>query len=246
MSAHSGSFVSGLPARQDAAAAARARTQAGQAPGFTPADLIARIEQAFGAEGEAVPRPHHFSPADRNSNPTEGWDPLDADAGPSAYIDPLEAARTAGYEDGIAAATLAARAEAERDRALLGAIAASLKTGGAVDRDRLAQALRRTVLLLVSRMVGEIGVSAELLGKRVTAAADLLADASESAMLRVHPDDVVLLDGHLPPTIFAVGDAAVARGSFVMEAASTIVEDGPELWLEQLSAAIDRAALPAC
>lgn len=246
MSAHSGSFVIGLPARQDAAAAALGRSRADQTPGFTPADLIARIEQAFGGEGDAAGRPRHFSPADRESNPTEGWDPLDADAATSAYIDPLEAARTAGYEDGIAAATLASRAEVERDRALVDAIAAALKTGGAVDRDQLAQALRRTVLLLVSRMVGEIGVSAELLGKRVAAAADLLADASESAMLRVHPDDVTLLDGHLPPTIFAVGDAAVARGSFVMEAASTIVEDGPELWLEQLSAAIDRAALPAC
>ena len=48
--------------------------------------------------------------------------------------------------------------------------------------------------------------------------------------------------GLLPDTIFPVGDAAVARGSFVMEAASTIVEDGPALWMEQLTAAIERAA----
>jgi flagellar assembly protein FliH len=30
----------------------------------------------------------------------------------------------------------------------------------------------------------------------------------------------------------------------VLESASTIVEDGPELWLEQLAQAIDRVAVP--
>lgn len=63
-------------------------------------------------------------------------------------------------------------------------------------------------------------------------------------MLRVHPDDVALLDGRLPRSIFPIGDAAVARGSFVLEAASTIVEDGPALWLEQLGATIDRLPVP--
>ncbi|RZM09613.1 MAG: flagellar biosynthesis protein FliH, partial [Sphingomonas sp.] len=84
----------------------------------------------------------------------------------------------------------------------------------------------------------------ELLGARIETASELLADKAESAMLRVHPDDVALLDGHLPKTIFAVGDATLARGSFVLESASTIVEDGPELWLEQLTQAIDRVSVP--
>ena len=94
-------------------------------------------------------------------------------------------------------------------------------------------------------LVGEAGVSADLLAARVEAAADLLADKAESALLRVHPADVALLDGKLPPTIFAAGDAAVARGSFVLESASTVVEDGPTLWLDQLALAIDRVPLPA-
>ena len=72
----------------------------------------------------------------------------------------------------------------------------------------------------------------------------MLTDVAESAMLRVHPDDVALLDGKLPRQVFAVGDAAVSRGGFVLESASTLVEDGPELWLEQLSHAIEAVALP--
>jgi flagellar assembly protein FliH len=120
----------------------------------------------------------------------------------------------------------------------------ALGAAGRVDRDRIARQLRQTVMLLVAKLVGEAGVSAELLAARVAAATDLLADAAESAMLRVHPADVALLEGRLPDTIFAVGDAAVARGAFVLESASTVVEDGPELWLEQMAAAIERAAVP--
>ncbi|MEH3159979.1 MAG: hypothetical protein PGN08_14255 [Sphingomonas taxi] len=60
----------------------------------------------------------------------------------------------------------------------------------------------------------------------------------------LHPDDLPLVAASLPKTIFAAGDAALARGSFVLESASTLVEDGPELWLGQLAAAIDRVPVP--
>ena len=125
-------------------------------------------------------------------------------------------------------------------------LATALGSGNRLDRERIAARIRETVLLLVGKLVGEAGVSAELLARRVGTATDLLADSAESALLRVHPDDVALLDGRLPATVFAVGDPAVARGGFVMESASTIVEDGPALWLEQLTTAIDRVAVPAC
>jgi len=111
----------------------------------------------------------------------------------------------------------------------------------------MAGQLRQTVLFLVTKLVGEIGVAPELLARRIEAAAELLADSAEAAMLRVHPDDVALLEGKLPKAVFAIGDAAIVRGGFVLESASTIVEDNPELWLEQLAQAIERVAVPpAC
>ncbi|KQN92367.1 flagellar biosynthesis protein FliH [Sphingomonas sp. Leaf231] len=249
-------FVIGMPSRANAAALTRSRAQSEVAPGFTPADLIARIEQAFGArspmpepQAGAEPtgdQPRHFSPADRDADPTAGWDMLDADAPIPACVEQIEAARIAGYQDGLADAANAADAVVARERELLEAVAESMKAGGAIDRVALADALRRTVTMLVTQLVGEIGVSAPLLAARVEAATELLADASESAMLRVHPEDMPLLEGRLPGTVFPVGDESVARGSFVLEAASTIVEDGPAMWLEQLTTAIERAAVPAC
>lgn len=237
------SFVAGFAVRHDTPphllAAALSPT-----PGFTPRDMWDRIAREM-ADDSPV-RPKHFSPADGGGmgRATEGWDPLDASAEPTPFIDPVETAHAAGYAEGLAAAAAAARESGDRDKALLVELAAALANGHQLDRERIARQLRQTVMLLVTRLVGETGVAAEVLTRRIEAAADLLADASESAMLHLNPADVALVEGNLPKSIFAIGDAAVARGSFVLESASTLVEDGPELWLEQLAEAIDRVPVP--
>lgn len=240
-------FVAGFAARHDMAAAVLAQAFA-PLPGFVATDMAARRSGpvSFSPQGEAPRKPRHFSPADRNSNPTEGWDPLACDASASGHLDPLIAAHAAGYAEGLAAAKAEAEALAARNRDLLAGLAEGLGAGTRFDRNRIAEQLRTTVLHLVTRLVGEVGIAPDILAARIEAASDCLADASESAMLRVHPDDVALLEGRLPATVFAIGDAHVARGSFVLESASTLVEDGPELWLEQLASAIDKVPVPKC
>jgi len=243
-------FTAGFTARHNAAAEAlhRAFNLGGEL--FAPADIKERAggRQRRAEGGPAEPR--HFSPADRGSNPTEGWDPLAAaeedskPAGASSFIDPIKAAHEMGYAEGKAAGLTEAAANGARDRALIEEITAELRAAGQIDRERVAGQLRQTVMLLVSRLIGETGVDGDLLAKRVTAATEMLADTAESALLRVNPDDLALIEGRLPKTVFAAGDATVERGSFVLESASTIIEDGPDLWLEQLSQAIDRVALP--
>jgi flagellar assembly protein FliH len=224
-------FVAGFAARQQDVAQALAMA-------FAPSSGFAAVDPR-----ERVGGPRHFHPADRSHNPTAGWDPLDAAAEPTPRLDPIAEAHAAGYAEGLAAATAALDAARARDEALIAGLAAALGQGR-VDRETMAAQLRQTVMFLVTRIVGEVGVAADHLVARVDAATEMLADASESAMLRVHPDDVALLEGRLPTSVFAVGDAAVARGSFVMESASTVVEDGPAMWLDQLAAAMDRVPLP--
>jgi flagellar assembly protein FliH len=237
-------FVAGLAARHDAAAVALRRAFADRAEhGFAPADLIARIARA---EKRPAPEsgPRHFSPENRDENPTAGWNPLDPDEPATGFIDPVEAAHAAGYTEGLAAAKAAVEEAGARDKAFLGELLDKLQAGDRIDREAVASRLRQTVLLLVGKVVGEVGVSPDLLAARVEAAAEMLADAGESAMLRVNPEDVDLIKDRMPKTIFAVGDAAIARGTFVLEAASTVIEDGPALWLEQLEAMIDRLPVP--
>ena len=232
-------FVAGFAARHDNAAHLLARAFA-PPEGFAAFDPRARAAPSgpvsFSPQPGGAPGPKHFSPADPASNPTAGWNPLDA----TSDVDPIETARAAGYAAGLAAA----RRDELRDSDLIAALAAQLASGGHVDRDKIAEQLRRTVLMLVEKLVGEVGISADKLAARIEGAVELLADAAESAMLRVHPDDVALLAGHLPATIFAVGDAGIARGGFVLESASTIVEDGPAHWFDQLARAIDRVPMP--
>ncbi|MFT3977217.1 MAG: FliH/SctL family protein [Sphingomonas bacterium] len=247
MAAPSPEFIAGFSARHTDSVGRLQRAMAAQPVGFAPADLIARLKEAFGDQPPAEPgsaRPRGYTPADRDADPVEGWNPLDADAEPSPFIDPVEEARQAGYDAGFAAARAQQADAAERDRAMLARLVEALRADARIDREKLAKHLRQTVMHLVTQLVGEAGVSAALLSARVKAATELLADAAESAILRVNPADVPLLEGHLPATVFPVGDANVARGSFVMEAASTSVEDGPGLWLEQLAQTLDKVALP--
>lgn len=238
-------FVVGFTTRNEGVAQALQAAFAVQPVGFAPADIKDRVGGRPSHFSPQSNEPKHFHPADAASNPTAGWDPFTATADPSpGFADPLEAAHARGVAEGRAAA-LAELGEGEgRDAALLTQLADALKADAHFDRAELAKRMRQTVLFLVARLIGETGVAPDLLAHRIEAASDMLADATESAMLRVHPEDVALLEGKLPKTVFAVGDATVARGAFILESASTIVEDGPDLWLEQLAQAIDRIALP--
>lgn len=231
-------FVAGFAVRHAMADEAVQRAFTRPA-GFATVDLAAPARATPGG-------PKHFSPAAPGHKPCAGWDPLDAQpvdqSAEPLVAELVDAAREDGFAAGYAAALAEIDAARGRDAALVASVAEAL--GSRFDADAMAARLRATVLALVTKVIGEAGVSAERLAARVAAATDLLAQPSESALLRVHPDDVALLDGHLPATVFAAGDPHVARGSFVLESASTVVEDGPALWLEQLGAAIDRAPLP--
>jgi len=243
------SFTAGFTARHSIAAEALHKAFSLGERVFAPSDIKQRAGQPRSFSPEAGPK--HFAPADAGVNPTEGWDPFAADAGheeppaaTNAFVDPIRAARDMGYAEGKAAGLAEAASVSAHERQLIESLAAGLRAAGQIDREGMAARLRQTVMMLVGRLVGEIGIDGQLLATRVEAATDMLADSAESALLRVNPQDVPLLEGRLPTTVFAAGDASVARGSFVLESASTIIEDGPDLWLEQLSQAIDRVALP--
>jgi flagellar assembly protein FliH len=204
------------------------------------------------AEGGPVgfspaPEPKHFRPADPGLKPTAGWDPFDplgdrpkADTGSDA----IDAARAEGFAEGMATAERMAAERGEADAQALARIAAALEATAGFDRDALAGRLRQTVLALVSRLIGEAGVSTELLTKRIEAAVTLIADSAEPAMLRLNPEDLKLLEGYVPAPLLAVQDPAIERGGFRVETRSTAIEDGPSAWLNQLAAALDRASLP--
>lgn len=149
------------------------------------------------------------------------------------FTKPVATAQAAACIEGMAA-TVAELGEAHaHDGAMLTELAVALRSGGQADREQIARQLRQAVRLLASGLV-----ASNILARRIELAAERLADSTESALLRLHPDDVTPLEGKLPITVFAIGDAGVGRGSFVLESVSAIIEDRPEQWLEQLAQAM--------
>ena len=195
-----------------------------------------------------APEPKHFRPANPGSNPTEGWDPFDplSENGATApqTHDPITAARSEGFTEGMATAERMAAERGEADAQALAEIAGLLQLMSTFDRDALANRLRQTVMFLVTRLVGEAGVSAELLTKRIEAATALIADSSELGQLRLNPVDLALVEGHQPERVTLVPDETIGRGGFRIETRTSTIEDGPANWIEQLGAALDRTALP--
>ncbi|KQM38942.1 hypothetical protein ASE59_10245 [Sphingomonas sp. Leaf10] len=244
-----GGFVAGFASRHVAAADILARAFGAPDP-FAETGVVPVRPADFGAaapgEAPTPSGPKHFRPADPDHNPTEGWDPFCASAGDVAVttLDPVTEAHAAGYAEGLAAAAAASQSDHARDHALLARLAEALGTATHIDREAMATRLRQTVLTLVRQIVGEVGVSANHLAERIDAAAELLADSAESAILRMHETDIPLVEGKLPKAVFPVADPGVERGGFVLETASTVVEDGPSLWLEQLGAAIETVPVP--
>ncbi len=240
-------FAPGFAGRIQAAAHVLQRAF-GDGAAFAAADVGSIGRRGF--EEPAPVSPRHFSPADPGVNPTEGWDPFTAEVppAPTAFIDPIAAARDAGFAEGRAAALAEVEEVRAREAALLDQVSEALAAGAHFDRERMAGHLRQTVLHLVQRMIGDVGIAPDILAARITAAVDLLADGAESALLRLHPDDVPLVAGQAARRRSSRSAIRMStRGGFVIESASTIVEDGPDLWLEQLAQAIDRVPIPpAC
>jgi flagellar assembly protein FliH len=230
------------------AGASEARTIDFGALGAAMSGLRGSFSEGGPLHFSPAPEPKHFRPANPGVNPTEGWDPFDplgASETPAPQApDPITAARAEGFAEGMAAAERMAAERGEADAQALAEIAGLLQMMSGFDRDALATRLRQTVMFLVTRLVGEAGVSAELLTKRIEAATALIADSSELAQLRLNPADLALVEGHHPDRVTLVPDEAIGRGGFRIETRTSTIEDGPANWIEQLGAALDRTALP--
>lgn len=206
-----------------------------------------------------VAAPRHFHPADRDANPTAGWDMFATEIDPATVpADPppivvaaaapgidVEAIRATAYAEGFAQGEAAGRAAAADDADALAGLASAIGRLQPFDREALAARLNQTVLHLVQTIVGEVQVSPDRLLARVRAAAGMVADATQPAILRLNPDDLALVEGRVPDPLFAIADPGVARGGLVIETKDSVVEDGPATWLAALAGALERVAPPA-
>jgi flagellar assembly protein FliH len=152
--------------------------------------------------------------------------------------DPLAIAFAEGYAAG------AAEAQAQADERMLADAAAREGLGLAfskLDREleeELRQRLRDTVAALCEAAIAPLALDQDALLRRVERAVSLLARADDERVVRLHPDDIVLLSERFAADWQVVPDRTLERGALRVETANGGVEDGPDLWRREIAEAL--------
>lgn len=162
-------------------------------------------------------------------------------AGHEPPFDPVGDAFARGYAQGAQDAADAARAENATDDAARHRIETALSHMDKSATEAFAARLKDTVLALCHTVLGEAAVAPANLAARIETAAAMFNRATETRVIRLHPEDLALVHGRLPEAWHCEPDPALERGAVRIETASGGVEDGPAQW----RAALDEA-LRAC
>ncbi len=140
-----------------------------------------------------------------------------------------------GYEEGRRTSEL----ELAADRAAMADLMDALEVLQPQPTNALALLLAETIDRLTRQVCGMVEIDAALLTERCQAAAALIGTEMGPARLRLHPEDVPLVD---PKRLRVplVGDDTIARGNLVLETGQGWIEDGPAVRLDRLRAELDR------
>ena len=178
---------------------------------------------------------------DRGAPMFTPWGGIEQDGSPSGSDASLEfeASYASGFAQGFEQGRQSVEEQLIDERAAMARMAESLQVLQPEPTNTLALLLAETVDRLVRQIVGNVEVDGALLKARAEAAAALIGAETEPARLRVNPDDVQLLEGARIP-VEIVGDAAIARGSLLLETGAGWIEDGPAVRLDRLRAELDR------
>lgn len=152
--------------------------------------------------------------------------------------DPVAAAWAEGHAAGLATALAEAEARRLADEAARARIELALARLDADQQELLHQRLIETVRVLCESAIAPLALDADALVRRAGQAAAMLARADDAAVLRLHPDDLDLVGGRLPPELPVEPDPTLERGMLRLEGRSGGVEDGPAIWRRALAEAL--------
>lgn len=152
--------------------------------------------------------------------------------------DPIAQAYARGYAEGAEAATAAAQAQAAAADAARHRIETALARIDASEIDAFADRLRDTVLALCNAVLAEAALAPEALARRVTAAAAMFSRAGDERVIRLNPEDLVLVESRLPDSWHCEPDPLLERGAVRVETAGGGVEQGPAQWRAALEEAL--------
>lgn len=151
--------------------------------------------------------------------------------------DPLTDAYERGYHEGATSAAQDARAAEQQRDAARAAIELAFAQLDADDAAKLSERLRNTVLALCEAAVLPLALDTEGLARRVERAVGMLQRAQDERVVRLHPEDLVLIGARLPASLTVEADPSVERGGLRIETTDGGIEDGPSHWRRALAEA---------
>lgn len=156
---------------------------------------------------------------------------------PIEIEDPVAQAWAEGYAKG------AEDAQAEAARLM----AAEVEARAALDlsfarfdadlAETLRQRLQDTVMALCEATLVPYAHDTAALAARIERAVAMLARADDERLIRLHPDDLALIEPRLPADWKFSPDPALDRGALRVETQNGGVEDGPAQWRRALAEA---------
>jgi flagellar assembly protein FliH len=152
--------------------------------------------------------------------------------------DPIADAYLQGYAQGVDDATAQAAAAAMADAEAGEGLALSFARLDQVLEEQLRERLRETVIALCEATLKPLAVDPDMLIRRITASASLLARADDSRVIRIHPDDIKLVAPRFSADWDVQPDATLERGAIRVEGANGGVEDGPATWRQAITEAL--------
>ena len=149
-------------------------------------------------------------------------------------LDPIADA----FARGEVAGRAAAKAEMAIERENLRKLRLNFTAFDAAAMDTLAVDLSETVISLCEQTIAGFVPDAQDLANRCSEAAHRFGEAASQCALRLHPDDMPLLDDALRDQWRVVADPEIARGGLRIEGRDGSISDSPADWRRAIAAAI--------
>lgn len=159
-------------------------------------------------------------------------------AATSAASESIDAVAADALADAEARGRQAALAEMANEGAARAALKLSFQRLDDALQEELGLRIAETVAVLCEQALAPLALDRTALRARGLAAAALLREGVETTCLRLHPDDIPLLDEDFAARWPVEADARLERGTLQFDTAEGAVRDGPAEWRAALHEAL--------
>jgi len=161
----------------------------------------------------------------------------------AAPVTDIETLRAEAFAEGFEHGRQAVMVEFAREREALAELIRSAEAIKPEPAGPLAAVLAETVARFVRQIVGEVKIDPAMLKERAETIAEMVTAESGPARLRMHPEDIAMLDG-VDLGLPMAPDHHLTSGTIILETGEGWIEDGPQVRLARLRSQLDNMGLP--